>query len=70
MSVSSTKHELLEKLAGRAKAENMKDLSDFEIHRVFSPCVSPCVCMYAITEWRNSGGTLPSLYALAGIMEI
>ncbi len=58
---SETMKKYLPQLAGKAIAENLQDLSDAEIERVFSNTVLPKFCIGAVKQYRNAGGTLEGL---------
>ena len=62
-SVETMQH-YLPQLAGRASADNMTDLSDGEIERVFGPTVLSDFCVRAVKQYRDTGGTLESLLQL------
>jgi len=51
-------------IAARAFNEDMQDLSDTEIDRVFNPCANPVLCKVVIRKWKATGRLLCDLYAL------
>ncbi len=59
-----TMRRYLPQFASRAKVENMQDLTDAEIDRVFAHCVMGLFCVNAMKQFRSTGGTLESLFQL------
>ena len=52
-------------IAAKAYNEDMRDLSDAEIERVFGNCANPILCKVVVKRWRNLGHTVKQLMDFA-----
>ncbi len=56
--------DFIDGLIGKAKAEEIKNLTIDEIHRVFDPCVSPRLCFNAFQNLVFNGLIMQDIYPI------